>query len=148
MDGITSGEKIKESKNQLKLYEMAMDVKGMVIQKCELQTGDSKTGGKSWQKREFVIETQEQFPKKIAFTCFGDKVSMIDTFSEGQEVTVSYNLESREYNSKWFHNINAWKIETTAKPASASSSSGVADLKANTSTQMPMPEDDGSDLPF
>jgi hypothetical protein len=122
---------------------MAMDVKGMVIQKCELQTGESKTGGKSWQKREFVIETQEQFPKKIAFTCFGDKVSMIDTFSEGQEVTVSYNLESREYNSKWFHNINAWKIDIAA---SAAPTTGLVERSEQAPIQPSEPE--GDELPF
>ena len=57
-----------------------------------------------------VIETTEQFPKKVCFTLFGDKVTMIEGLNQGEEVEVSFNLESREFNGKWFHNVNAYNI--------------------------------------
>ena len=72
---------------------MSMDVKGKVVQLLPVQSGVSKAG-KEWSKQEFVIETEEQFPKKICFTLF----------------EVSFNVESREFNGKWYHNINAWRI--------------------------------------
>jgi len=89
---------------------MALSVKGRINQLLKPETGVSK-GGKEWNKREFVIETEEQFPRKVCFTLFGDKTPLIDGLSVGEMVEVSFNLESREYNGKWFHNINAWKID-------------------------------------
>ncbi len=90
---------------------MSMDVKGRLIQVLPLQTGTSKAGN-SWSKQEFVIETEEQFPKKVCFTLFGDKVSLLEKFSVGDEMEVAFNLESREFNGKWYSNINAWKISS------------------------------------
>jgi hypothetical protein len=89
---------------------MSLKVKGTIKQILKAESGVSKVGNE-WKKQEFVIETSEQFPKKVCFTLFNDKFSLLDKVSEGEEVEVSFNLESREYNGKWFHNINAWKIE-------------------------------------
>lgn len=91
---------------------MSLKVKGTIQQILKAESGVSRAGNE-WKKQEFVIETSEQFPKKICFTLFNDKFSLLENISEGDEVEVSFNLESREYNSKWFHNINAWKIEKT-----------------------------------
>jgi hypothetical protein len=89
----------------------SLTIKGVVIHILEEESGTSKAG-KDWKKKDFVIETTEdQYPKKIAFTVFGDKIQSLFTFTEGQLVDVSFNLESREYNGKWFHNVNAWKIQ-------------------------------------
>jgi hypothetical protein len=89
----------------------SLEVKGVVIHILEEESGISKAG-KEWKKKDFVIETTEdQYPKKIAFTVFGDKIQSLFTFTQGQLVDVSFNLESREYNGKWFHNVNAWKVE-------------------------------------
>jgi hypothetical protein len=89
---------------------MALTVTGKIEQILEPQSGVSRAGNE-WKKQEFVIETNEQFPRKVCFTLFGDKISMVDGLKPGQDVEVSFNVESREYNGKWFHNINAWKIE-------------------------------------
>ncbi|WP_346856783.1 DUF3127 domain-containing protein [uncultured Draconibacterium sp.] len=89
---------------------MALSVKGKIEQILKPESGTSKAG-KEWSKQEFVIETDDQYPKKVCFTLFGDKVSLVNGLSAGQEVEVSFNMESREYNGRWFHNINAWKIE-------------------------------------
>lgn len=88
---------------------MSMDVKGRVEQILPVQSGTSKAG-KEWSKQEFIIETEEQFPKKICFTLFGDKLSLISGISAGDEVEVFFNVESREFNGRWYHNINAWRI--------------------------------------
>lgn len=88
---------------------MSLEVKGQLQQILPIQSGTSKAG-KEWSKQEFVIETQEQFPKKICFTLFGDKLSLINGISVGDNIEVSFNVESREFNGKWFHNINAWKV--------------------------------------
>ena len=89
---------------------MSLSVKGKIQQILKPESGVSRAG-KEWNKQEFVIETEEQFPRKVCFTLFGDKTTLINGLSSGEEVEVSFNLESREYNGKWFHNVNAWKID-------------------------------------
>ncbi len=89
---------------------MALSVKGKIEKILNPESGVSRAGNE-WTKQEFVIETDDQFPKKVCFTLFGDKTSLISSVAVGEEVEVSFNVESREYNGKWFHNINAWKID-------------------------------------
>lgn len=93
---------------------MALSVKGKIDQILEPQSGVSRAG-KEWKKQDFVIETDEQFPRKVCFTLFGDKVDMVSDVAQGQEVEVSFNLESREYNGRWFTNANAWKIDPVSE---------------------------------
>ena len=92
---------------------MALSVKGKVEQLLKPESGVSRAG-KEWKKQEFILETDEQFPKKVCFTLFGDKVDLASGLSQGQEVEVSFNLDSREYNGRWFTNANAWKIENVS----------------------------------
>jgi hypothetical protein len=89
---------------------MGLQIKGIIKQILKPESGTSRAGN-VWKKQEFVIETKDQFPKAICFTLFNDKVALIDRFINGDEVDVLFNIESREFNGKWFHNINAWKIE-------------------------------------
>src|SRR5665811_1041510 len=121
---------------------MSLSVKGKIQQILKAESGVSRAG-KEWQKQEFVIETEEQFPKKVCFTLFGDKTSLIDGLSSGEEVEVSFNLESREYNGKWFHNINAWKIDkvSTNQRPDGPPEYGTNDIP-------PEPDEDAGDLPF
>lgn len=121
---------------------MALSVKGRVFQILKPETGVSKVG-KEWSKREFVIETDEQFPRKVCFTLFGDKTTLINNLAVGEVVDVSFNIESREYNGKWFHNINAWKIDKQAENQSAS---GVPEYSIDDIP--PEADENGGDLPF
>ena len=89
---------------------MSLIIKGKIVHILNPESGVSRAGNE-WKKQEFVIETEEQFPRKVCFTLFNDKTSLVDELANGQEVEVSFNIESREYNGKWFHNINAWKID-------------------------------------
>ena len=70
-------------------------------------------GGKEWAKIDFVIEEVDgQYPKKVSFTAMGEKIlPIVKSLSVGQLVEVHYNLDAREYNGKWFTNINAWRID-------------------------------------
>ncbi|MEZ5105773.1 MAG: DUF3127 domain-containing protein [Draconibacterium sp.] len=122
---------------------MALSVKGKIERIIKPESGVSRAG-KEWTKQEFVIETEEQFPKKVCFTLFGDKTSLISSLGVGEEVEVSFNIESREYNGKWFHNINAWKIDKA-------SAENLPDLPPEFSISdiPPEPDDDtANDLPF
>jgi hypothetical protein len=93
---------------------MALSVKGKIEQILKPESGVSRAG-KEWKKQDFVIETDEQFPRKVCFTLFGDKVDQVSNIAQGQEVEVSFNLESREYNGRWYTNANAWKIDQVSE---------------------------------
>lgn len=123
-----------------------MNTKGIVLEILPVQSGTSKTG-KDWQKLEFVIETNEQFSKKIAFTLFGDKLSLLAGISIGESVDVHFNLESREFEGRWFHNINAWRIDTVASTSQPS----VAEYAKTSNPPNPIDDiqnDGADDLPF
>ncbi len=74
-----------------------------------MQTGTGKNG--TWNKQDFVIETQDQYPKKICCTAWGDMATNMDSYFVDEKVTVHFNLESREYNEKYYTEVKAWKIE-------------------------------------
>lgn len=89
---------------------MALELTGLVIAKLKPEDGVSKAG-KAWNKQDFVIETEEQFPKKVCFTLFGDKTDLISRIGEGERVKVKFSAESREFNGKWFHNLNSFAVD-------------------------------------
>ena len=89
---------------------MALEITGKIIQILPQQTGVGKNG--AWSKREFILETFEQFPRKICISVWGDKSDNLEQLHPvGSTVRVSINIESREYNEKWYTDIRAWKIE-------------------------------------
>ncbi|WP_297092609.1 DUF3127 domain-containing protein [uncultured Draconibacterium sp.] len=123
---------------------MALSVKGKVEQILKPESGVSRAG-KEWKKQEFVIETDEQYPRKVCFTLFGEKVDLINGLNSGEEIEVSFNLESREYNGRWFHNINAWKIDKVT----ADEGMPVPPPEFGMDDIPPEPADDAAgDLPF
>ncbi len=89
---------------------MALEITGRLIQKMEPQSGIGKTGN-SWQKQEFVIETIEQYPRKVCANLWGDKIDILSTLNIGDTIIVSFNIESREFNGRWYTDVRAWKIE-------------------------------------
>ncbi|MBO7648306.1 MAG: DUF3127 domain-containing protein [Bacteroidales bacterium] len=94
---------------------MSLEITGILKLKLPIQQGTSKTGN-PWMKQEFVIETQEQYPRKICANLWGDKTDMLNQFAEGQLVKVSFDLESREFNGKWYTDVKAWKLEPVTEP--------------------------------
>lgn len=86
-----------------------MKIKGMITQIMLPETGTGKSG-KTWTKQDFILETSDQYPKKICFTVMNDKANL-SQFGELDLVEVSFNIESREYNGRWYTSVNAWKIE-------------------------------------
>ena len=89
---------------------MSFKTTGKVLQVLPEIKGTSARG--EWKKQDFVIETaEEQYPKKICFTLFNDKNGTFDKIKPNMVVEVSFSIESREYNDKWFSNINAFRVD-------------------------------------
>ncbi len=95
---------------------MAMDLKGKIVQILPPQTGMGKKG--QWKKQEFIVETQSQYPKKVCLSAWGDKIEQFN-LAVGDTVNVSVELESREYNSRWYTEARAWKVEKSSNGAMA-----------------------------
>ncbi|MDL2297495.1 DUF3127 domain-containing protein [Bacteroidales bacterium OttesenSCG-928-B11] len=127
---------------------MALEITGRIIQKLELQSGISKSGS-SWQKQEFVIETMEQYPKKICANLWGDKIDALAAVQIGDTVVVSFNLESREFNGKWYTDVKAWKIEKQGvQPETLSAAPSPTSEMPPFDSSTFVDEGSGNDLPF
>jgi hypothetical protein len=97
---------------------MPLEITGKLIQVLPEQTGAGKNG--NWVKQDFIIETAaEQYPKKICFSAWGDKMQILKTLNAGTQVNVAFDIESREFNGKWYTNLKAWKIAPAGSAASA-----------------------------
>jgi hypothetical protein len=85
-----------------------MEISGNIIQVLPLQTGEGKNG--PWKKQDFVIETESQYPKKVCISMWGDRIDE-NMIKVGNGVTASIDVESREYNGRWYTDVKAWKLE-------------------------------------
>jgi hypothetical protein len=129
-----------------------MEITGRIIQLLPLQTGQGKNG--VWKKQDFVIETEGQYPKKVCISAWGDKVSE-SVLVAGKEVTVSFDIESREFNGRWYTDVRAWKVEeagggAAVEPyfAAAQQNNAPAANKAAAPEFLISAEGNGDDLPF
>ena len=95
---------------------MSVELKGRLVEKLQTVSGEGRNG--RWEKKEFIIETDDQFPKKICISVWNDKLAMLENIAEGDVIKVSVNIESREYNSRWYTDIRAWRIERDADEGS------------------------------
>lgn len=95
-----------------------MEIKGKVKRVLPLEQGDTKNG-KGWKRRDFILEFKDgDFDKIVALTARTDAaLERVGNLAEGAEVNVSFNVESREWNGKYFTNLNAWKIELLQQSA-------------------------------
>jgi hypothetical protein len=93
-----------------------MEIEGRIIVALPEVGGTSKSGN-AWKKREYVLETKETYPKKVHFDFFGEKADQFP-LAIGDEIKLSFDIESREYNGRWYTSIRGWKSEKlTGVPA-------------------------------
>lgn len=93
-----------------------MEITAKLIQLLPLQTGMGKNG--EWKKQEFIVETLgSPYPKKICISVWGDKINE-SVLKEGNELNISFDIESREYNGRWYTDVKAWKIELANRNSS------------------------------
>jgi hypothetical protein len=85
-----------------------MNIIGKLIKKLDRETGVSKTG-KTWEKQSILVEQAgTDYNKEVVISFFGDKIKSLRDVEEGTDVSVSINLSSREFNGKYYHNIDGW----------------------------------------
>ncbi len=93
-----------------------MELTGKIIAVLPERGGISKAGNE-WKIQEFVLETQEQYPRKMMFNVFGaDRLAQFN-IQLGEILTVSFDIDSREYNGRWYNDIRAWKVDRNVAAA-------------------------------
>ena len=130
-----------------------MEISGKIIQVLPEQGGVSKTSGKEWKLQAYVLETQEQYPRKVHFEVFGEDRIKANPCQLDDVVTVSFDIESREFNGRWYTSIRAWKIQQgvvdAAAPAAVPAVEPMATPQANVATfDAAAGVDETTDLPF
>ncbi len=138
-----------------------MDIVGKIIQVLPEQSGTSKTGN-PWKVQSYVLETQEQYPRKVCFEIFGEDRIKNNPCKVDDVVTVSFDIESREFNGRWYTSIRAWRVQQGAVAAAPATAQPTAQPAAQPAAQ-PMAQaaapaanvqafdaagEESSDLPF
>jgi hypothetical protein len=102
---------------------MSLELTGKITEILPLETGEGKNG--PWKKQHFVIEFMDgNYAKKLCLSLWGDKTSALSDVQPGTDVKVSFNVESREWNQRWYTDARAWRIEPVGQSASGSSATG------------------------
>ena len=123
-----------------------MEITGRIIAVLPERGGVSKTGNE-WKMQEYVLETHEQYPKKLCFNVFGaDKISQFN-IQAGEELTVSFDINAREYNGRWYNDIRAWRVER-GTPEPVNMASGIIDAPKVEVPDFGKAANDPDDLPF
>ncbi len=122
-----------------------MEIEGIIK-----KIGEEQQITNTFKKRELVITTEEQYPQHLMLEFVQDKTSLLDSFQEGDKVTVGINLRGREWTSpqgevKYFNTIQGWRIEKKGAGAAAGSNGASASAPP---AMPPMQDDEDDDLPF
>lgn len=98
-----------------------MEFTGKVIAILQPRGGVAKSSGNEWKVQEYVVEDHGQYPRKMCFEVFGaEKIEQFN-IQMGEELTVSFDIDARQWQDRWFNSIRAWKVErvnnTTSDPS-------------------------------
>lgn len=128
-----------------------MEITGRIIQILPLVSGTSQSSGKEWSKQEYVIETQDRYPRKCCFAVMNDRIQQFN-LQQGLDYTISFDIDAHEYNGRYYNSIIAWRAEPAAPQVSTQPSLDQAVAAAAPApqpaqpAQAPIPESDK--LPF
>lgn len=118
-----------------------MEIKGTIIQVLPIKTCSGKNG--DWKSQDYIIKTEGRYPKKICLNLWGDNIDKF-ALSYYDKVTAHIEIESREFNEKWFTTVRAWKIEKITEQ----SQQPTEEVKQpTTGTQLPVQPQQVSDEP-
>ena len=120
-----------------------VEIKGKIIEILPEKSGQSENG--EWRKQEYILETDSNYPKKICFMAWGDKIGEFN-LQQGENVEVSVDLESREYNGRWYTDVKAWKVSKDGMSANNEPAYGEYDSNETDKNNKVSLEED--DIPF
>lgn len=115
-----------------------MQLTAKLVQILPLQTGTGKNG--EWKKQDIIVETEATYPKKVCISVWGDKMD-ISSLQPGNLLKIDFDVESREFNGRWYTDVKAWKIEVAGAAVSAGSEKKTGNIG-------PENTNNDDDLPF
>lgn len=131
-----------------------MELTGKIIAVLPANSGVSQRSGNPWMTQEYVIEVPGQFPRKCLFRIFGEDRIKQFNIQNGEDVTVSFDIDAHEYNGRWYNEIRAYNVTRTslgAAPVAGPAPMTAAPVAApmNGSVSAPAQTDSSADdLPF
>ena len=132
-----------------------MDLTGKIIAVLPANSGVSSRTGNPWMSQEYVIEVPGQYPRKCVFRIFGEDRIKQFNIQNGEDVTVSFDIDAHEYNGRWFNEIRAYNVTRGAAPAAPQAAPFPPQQEAAPQANAPFPpaqepagEGSADDLPF
>jgi hypothetical protein len=101
---------------------MSLEITAKLLYALPEQTGQGKNG--PWVKQDFIVETEEQYPKKVCMSAWGDLVPQFKSYTPGTRLKISFRVESREYNGRWYTDVRPWKASVEGTVPSAGGNEG------------------------
>ena len=87
-----------------------MDLTGKIVAVMPAQSGVSQRTGNNWMSQQYVLEVPGMYPKRMVFEVFGEDRIKKFNVQQGQEVTVSFEIDAHEFNGRWFNEVRAWDV--------------------------------------
>ncbi len=122
-----------------------MELKAKVIDILPEQTGEGKNG--KWRKKEYILETEAQYPKKVCAEVWGEKIEQFN-LKKGDIATFGLDVGSREYNGKWYTDVKIWKVNKDGASIQKSFPSSGIDAQPNYEDYVSSTESNEDELPF
>ena len=123
-----------------------MELTGKIIAVLPAKSGVSPKTGNSWMTQEYVIEVPGQYPKRCAFSVFGEDRIKLFNIQSGEDITIQFDIEAREFNGRWYNDVRVYNVLRAQNQEQATE---VASQVANPFSPIgDAPDIDGGDLPF
>lgn len=123
-----------------------MELTGKIIAVMPAKSGVSTKTGNNWMTQEYIIEVPGQFPKRCAFSVFGEDRIKLFNIQNGEDITIQFDIDAREFNGRWYNDIRAYAVTRPQMQQSVSSNAPV--LESPVSSTEEASASDGGELPF
>lgn len=131
-----------------------MELTGRIIAVLEAKSGTSSKTGNAWMSQGYVLEVPGQYPRRCMFSVFGeDRIKQLN-IQNGEDLTVQFDIDAREYNGRWYNDFRAYNVirgQQVPQPVQIGGTTPISDLPFDAPTsdvEDPFKMDDGSELPF
>ena len=123
-----------------------MELTGNIIAVMPAKSCVSTKTGNNWMTQEYIIEVPGQFPKRCAFSVFGEDRIKLFNIQNGEDITIQFDIDAREFNGRWYNDIRAYAVKRPQMQQSVSSNAPV--LESPVSSTEEASASDGGELPF
>lgn len=93
---------------------MSLEITAKFVQLGQRTSGEGRNG--TWTKQELIVETNEQYPRKICFVCWGDLADKVREYSVGDMLRLQFSIESREFNGRWYTDVKPYRLDRAGEP--------------------------------